>query len=336
MQLAEITRESVLLAIAECDRLGRDTFLSHYGFSEALEYYLLFGGNVYDSKAIVGVAYRFDTGAIVRSDDFTGGQAVANRLAELGFSVTGNADWQWFELVAAADILHVNGWQYALRADEAQVVELSQFLRSQRPELGEAKRYRSPNSVHRKLEDLRTVHPGYAGKRTKGGRLTVQVVEAFLAEPDRMHDVAQAIREVGRWDSEPDPMAGDGDGSGLRAADERELVTAVEGRIRRRLALVRERDPRLRRSKIAQSRSLRGNISCETCGFDFEDAYGGLGAGFIHVHHVTPLYSSGKVETDLDDLVLLCANCHQMVHRARPDWLTPSQLRDVLSASRSR
>ena len=334
VQLAKVTRESVLVAIAECDRLGRDEFLSHHGFREASEYYLLFGGNVYDSKAIVGVAYRFDTGSAVRSADFAGGRAVANRLGELGFDVTGNADWQWFELAVAADILHVNGWQRTLRADDMEVIELSRFLRSQRPELGEAKRYRSANSVHRKLEDLRTVHPHYARKSTKGGRLTAQVVEAFLLEPDRMHAVAQAIREAGRWNSESDLMSGDGYSSGLSAEDEMELVTAVEGRVRRRLALVRERDSRLRRSKIAQSRSLRGNIACETCGFDFEEVYGKLGAGFIHVHHVTPLFVSGPVETDLNDLVLLCANCHQMVHRARPDWLSPSQLRDVLSTGR--
>jgi hypothetical protein len=135
------------------------------------------------------VAYRFDSGIKVRSADFTGGQGVANRLGELGFTVTGNADWRWFELVVAADILHVNGWQRTLRANEVQVVELSQYLRSLRPELGEAKRYRSPNSVQRKLEDLRTVHPNYGRERTRGGRLTVQVVEAFVAEPGLWRDI---------------------------------------------------------------------------------------------------------------------------------------------------
>ena len=82
-----------------------------------------------------------------------------------------------------------------------------------------------------------------------------------------------------------------------------------------RFIRVAERNPKLRRAKIAQARNERGSISCETCGFDFEDAYGDLGDGYIHVHHKVPLHFSGQVENTLDDLILVCANCHVMIHR---------------------
>ncbi|MDP6032209.1 MAG: HNH endonuclease [Alphaproteobacteria bacterium] len=33
--------------------------------------------------------------------------------------------------------------------------------------------------------------------------------------------------------------------------------------------------------------------------------------------------------TKLSDLVLLCSNCHRMVHRKRP-WLTVRELRELI------
>ncbi|MCC3314967.1 HNH endonuclease [Nocardia africana] len=62
-------------------------------------------------------------------------------------------------------------------------------------------------------------------------------------------------------------------------------------------------------------------MSCEACGFDFELAYPGVGNGYIHVHHAVPLHTTGRIETTLVDLVLLCANCRQMIHRLAR-WLT--------------
>jgi putative restriction endonuclease len=33
--------------------------------------------------------------------------------------------------------------------------------------------------------------------------------------------------------------------------------------------------------------------------------------------------------TKVDDLALVCANCHRMLHRRRP-WLNPADLRNLL------
>jgi hypothetical protein len=56
MTLADITREHVLAAITEFDRLGRDAFLEEYKFGKALSYFLDHDGKRYDSKAIAGYA----------------------------------------------------------------------------------------------------------------------------------------------------------------------------------------------------------------------------------------------------------------------------------------
>ncbi|NMN97844.1 hypothetical protein FGL95_22660 [Nocardiaceae bacterium YC2-7] len=87
MQLSDVTRESVVKAIAEYDKLGREEFLERNGFGEARDYFLVFGSRRYDSKAIVGVAYRHATGESRRSGDFTGGKNVAKRLRDLCFEV---------------------------------------------------------------------------------------------------------------------------------------------------------------------------------------------------------------------------------------------------------
>jgi 5-methylcytosine-specific restriction enzyme A len=89
MGLRDITREAVLAAIAEYDRLGQDEFLSKYGFDRARSYLLVHGGKAYDSKAIVGVAHGFLPGErALSARDFSGGEATVGQLLRgLGFTV---------------------------------------------------------------------------------------------------------------------------------------------------------------------------------------------------------------------------------------------------------
>lgn len=112
-------------------------------------------------------------------------------------------------------------------------------------------------------------------------------------------------------------------------------MTAVEGRLLVRRALVRERDPKLRARKISSVLQRGLPLRCEVCDFDFADTYGELGAGYIEVHHVTPLHVSGPQKTRLDDLACVCANCHRMCHRNRPgpSWRTPADLRALMQKS---
>lgn len=75
---------------------------------------------------------------------------------------------------------------------------------------------------------------------------------------------------------------------------------------------------------------------CFACGFDFEQTYGDIAKGFIHVHHIKPL-SEIKEEYSVDpenDLVPLCPNCHAVVHMTRPE-LTISELKEILKINSS-
>jgi hypothetical protein len=85
---ARVARADVLRAIEEYDRLGQDQFLAEHGFGRATAYLLIYRGRSYDSKAMLGVAYKFATGIRISSDDCSGGMyRPAKALRKLGFEV---------------------------------------------------------------------------------------------------------------------------------------------------------------------------------------------------------------------------------------------------------
>jgi len=72
------------------------------------------------------------------------------------------------------------------------------------------------------------------------------------------------------------------------------------------------------RKLAAKVKKLQG-YTCKACGFNFEKAYGTLGADFIEAHHLTPLSELKGDAVLLDprrDFSVLCSNCHRMIHRS--------------------
>lgn len=88
------SREAVLAAIAEFDELGQDAFLAKYGFRPSREYVVAVNGGVYDSKAILGAAFRhqFPDADPLTWQDFSGGDETRRVLEPLGFEVRSMAD----------------------------------------------------------------------------------------------------------------------------------------------------------------------------------------------------------------------------------------------------
>lgn len=198
MSLTGITYQSVLEAMAEYDRLGQEEFLRKFGFGRARSYWLDHEGRRYDSKAIAGAAHGFATGRALRSGDFVGGdRTVKRRLEELGFRVVAvqNPPWDRREVVLACDLVVDNGWR-ELRTGDPRVEELSLLLHRMdihSPDL-RGENFRSPDAVSRKTTDLATAHPDYAGARTRGGAVDLQVIQEFIQDPAAMKAEANAIR----------------------------------------------------------------------------------------------------------------------------------------------
>lgn len=113
------------------------------------------------------------------------------------------------------------------------------------------------------------------------------------------------------------------------APEEDDEESFPEGKEFYKLHRMRERNAKV--VNLAKKRKLQIDplLPCEICGFSFVKVYGELGKEFIEAHHAIPLSSVGESETRIEDIVLVCSNCHKMLHRRRP-WLSISKLRNLL------
>ena len=109
-------------------------------------------------------------------------------------------------------------------------------------------------------------------------------------------------------------------------------MAGPEGRILIKKHLIRERNQALVKKKKRAVLSTTGTLTCEVCRFDFLETYAELGRGFAECHHLTSLaLLTETTETKLEDLAIVCANCHRMLHRGKP-WKTIAQLKGILLA----
>ncbi|MDT0268249.1 HNH endonuclease [Streptomyces sp. DSM 44915] len=332
MPIGDITRDAVLKALHEHDELGREAFHAKYGYDLAKSHVLIHERREYDSAAIAGAAHQWsaDPGAALSPHEYAKARDhAASQLIGAGFKVkvVKNPAWARDEIILACQLVMSNGWR-GLEAHDPRVGDLSALLQLL-PIHAEASRndkFRNANGVARKTFDIATRHPEYTGKPTNGGALDVAVLHEFLARPAEMTQAADLIRQG----------LSSGSLQALPVADDEELddYSAPEGRLLLRQHRVRERNPKLRQRKIDSVRAAGGQLCCEACGFDFEEVYGERGAGYIECHHVVPLHVAGERRTRLQDLALICANCHRVIHRKTP-WSTPEELRIIVEQRRA-
>jgi len=102
---------------------------------------------------------------------------------------------------------------------------------------------------------------------------------------------------------------------------------ANEGQRRLVLHLQRERNQTVVRKKKKQAVSL----DCEVCGFSFGRAYGRTASDYCEAHHLLLLSAvEHTTQTRMEDLAILCANCHRVVHLRNPPY-TLNEVRSMLS-----
>ncbi len=91
-------------------------------------------------------------------------------------------------------------------------------------------------------------------------------------------------------------------------------LSAIEGALRAHFR--RERSSKIRANKLEQFRSAHGMLYCEVCGEKEQARYPKETADRIfEVHHLKPLaQATAPILTTLDDLAILCANCHRAIH----------------------
>jgi len=103
-----------------------------------------------------------------------------------------------------------------------------------------------------------------------------------------------------------------------------------EGGIQEITLELRKRNPLLRKQVIA-----RYGYRCQICGFSFEEFYGELGKGYIEIHHLTPLSDrENETNTRIEDVVVVCANCHRILHRNGKTPVPIESLREIVKHKR--
>ncbi|MBU9551989.1 HNH endonuclease [Burkholderia multivorans] len=158
---------------------------------------------------------------------------------------------------------------------------------------------------------------------TYGSETTTLILPQTAAQIDNFVD---DLFELAEYRLKADALA-----ENVPPAREWALEGFPEGRRLYRLHSTRERNPQLIREAKEIAMRRDGCLRCSCCGFDFNEAYGEIGHGYIEAHHTMPL-SSLEDDGDIvrvEDLALVCANCHRMLHRRRP-WLAREDLAQLL------
>jgi hypothetical protein len=103
-----------------------------------------------------------------------------------------------------------------------------------------------------------------------------------------------------------------------------------EGKIVERTHKARERNNQVIAFAKENFKKNNGRLYCQICNFDFEKTYGSIGKDFIEGHHTIAVSDmTPDHRTKVEDIAMLCSNCHRMVHKKRP-WLTMKDLDELI------
>lgn len=327
--IPETTRTALLSALEQFDREFRDTEAwKVWESNKAHKYAIQHQGIHYPVKQIISLATGFPT------TDFSGGVGAgqANQYVErYNFTVVPlrpkNPTWTRDELIVALD-LYLRHRDATPAKTSNEILELSANLNRLGSTIfgSRTSTFRNPNGVYLKLMNFRSLDPLYTADGRVGmqrrGKGDEEIWAEFSEHPENCHRTAQAILTGLQEIEENDEVerAEMGDGS----------EDASEGRVLTRLHRYRERNRKLVNRKKQQRLNENRKLVCEACDFDFEATYGRRGDGFIEAHHTKPVSELGDGHrTRLEELVLLCANCHRMVHSRRP-WLSLMELKELI------
>lgn len=221
--------------------------------------------------------------------------------------------WKREELILALD-LYLQLDSRELYATNIRIIELSIILNKLdiHESVSEYKNFRSPNAVAMKLNNFASLDPEISGKGlTSYSKLDKELWNHFHGNRRELKLEALTLKTKESL-------------SNLLIQSDIDMEESFkEGKLIYLLHKKRERNDKVVKKKLAM---VSGKLICEACNFDFTKVYGEIGRGYIEAHHIKPLaeYKEDE-ETKLDDLVLLCANCHRMVH-SRKQWLTIEEL----------
>jgi 5-methylcytosine-specific restriction protein A len=324
-----LTEAKVLAAMRKFDRELRSTpDWANWDARKNHLYALLHEGKKYPVKEVVSVATGIPVGQLYGGEGHGHANTFFRGLPFRIISLHSNPDWVRDELILALN-LYLKHRPNPPGKDSKEIHDLSVLLNRMGtrlfPDWERSETFRNENGVYMKLMNFRRLDPEYTsgGRKglTRGNEGEDSVWIDFANDPQRCEQVAKAIVAALNESDAPayaDDEDDDGDDEGQ------------EGRLLKRQHVSRERNRKLVAKKKRSVLKKLGRLECEVCGFNFGVRYGERGDGFIECHHTKPVASLGNGgKTHIDDLALVCANCHRVIHRGKP-WLTIEEVRKLL------
>jgi len=211
----------------------------------------------------------------------------------------GNPKWTREEVILALELYHSAGGSIP-GPNDGRVIALSAELRSLPYHSVESKKpsFRNSDGVAFKLQNIRSVATGRGlGNTSKMDKAVWATFGgdkvATAAAAARIRQGIEIVRLVERHDIEHEFSEG-------------RAVTEAHSKI--------ERDNSIRR-KLLKLRKSTNSLYCDICGCAGEVLDDSIRDSLFEAHHTIPLSGSGEVKTKLNDISLLCANCHRLIHR---------------------
>lgn len=223
-----------------------------------------------------------------------------------------NPKWHRDELILTLNLyFQINSSTFI--SSNSKIIKLSQTL-SKLPIHSEKLRkldFRNPNGVAMKLSNFIAIDPNNPGKGlTSYSKLDGKTFFEFNENQIELKRISNLILESLNEEETITKL--------YKIEDELDnyVKEGLEGEVVYKLHKLRERDSKLTESKKNKVFKETGKLKCEVCEFDFFEKYGEHGKGFIECHHTKQLSTyEANQKTRIEDLALVCSNCHRMLHR---------------------
>lgn len=216
-----------------------------------------------------------------------------------------NIKWVREELILVLD-LYLDIWKEGTDQHHTRIIELAEILTLLQVCTQSKPSIRTPSAVSLKLNSFLPLDDRYEKQGLKSTKLVREVWNEFNGKREHLSNLASKIKNIARM------------GQDISEIETEDVYSANEGKIFYRLHKLKERDSKLILLKKKDVLKKNGRLFCEVCNFNFEDFYGVIGQDFIECHHKKPI-SELRIEdeTTLDDLAVVCSNCHRMLHRKK-------------------
>lgn len=241
-----------------------------------------------------------------------------------------NPKWNRDEIILALE-LYFRIEHSQINSTNPVIIELSEILNKLpiheiRPD--EAK-FRNANGVSLKLGNFLALDPDYDGKGLQShSKLDKIVFEEFYSDRDSLTKIANSIKSIISNEEINVRL--------YNIEDDDEDLVFKEGKVLYKMHKFRERNPKINKLKKEKHLKKFGKLACEVCEFCFDEEFGELGKDYIECHHRVPLAEiKGEVETRLDDLALVCSNCHRMLHR-QVNTLSIEKLKEIKTTANNK